>query len=1073
MRLCGGLTVWLIYAGASQDHDDALNKQTHLNNPQLSNQGHLGDEAERAAELVLSPDTGEPRSRARTVELVVGLAVAIAACVFTLLQLQPSLLVADTTPAGGDMGAHVWAPAYLRDNLLPNFRLTGWTPDWYAGFPAFHFYMIIPSLAIVALDQVLPYGVAFKLVTVSGVVLMPAAAWFLGRMARVPFPGPPLLAVGTLLFLFDTRFTIYGGNIASTLAGEFAFSIGLSFGLVYLGLLFRGLDTGEHRAWAALALALTGLSHLIPAFWVIIVTTIAFGFSGDYLRRLRWMAPMTVVAGLLSAFWVLPFVWRRAYLNDMGWEKLTEYAPNLRPDSGIWQGVFVFAAIAVVLSVLLRVRLGVVLGASVAVVGLMFVVMPQGRLWNARILPFYYLSLYLLAAIGLAQLGQLWRNLTWRVAVAVVGSMVVFFTVALPLGAIPGSVPDGGGYRFGSITTTTSNFVSAWAKWNYSGYERKTAYGEYYEVVTEMGELGESNGCGRAMWEYEKELDRFGTPMALMLLPHWTDGCIGSMEGLYFEASATTPYHFLNQSELSARPSRAQRDLPYAALDVEAGVEHLKLLGVKYYMAFSDSAVSQSRNDDDLTELMTIGEPWAVSHCRTEGGELARREDTECDGAEEFEDVSWQWTIFEVADAELVTPLVNEPAVLAGVSDGGEEWLDPSVDFYVDQSRWDVFLASDGPENWQRIDVDGTPETRPVTPVEVSDIEEGEQSISFRVDQPGSPVLVKTSYFPNWKVKGAAGPYRVAPNLMAVVPFDTDIELTYGWTTVDLVAWALTALGVVGIGVLALLRAPTMRPFATRDVAVYPGSIPEPDDETVEGNPDLVPFPSPGEDHEGHIPLTSEPDPRETVTEPAAVPDESTLVSGQDPVLLAPVPLAPVSLVEEGSLDQLALKGPAEDGGVPWETVRSPYDPPTDAAAEANQPRLPRRLMPGEESGSDWSGFVSPESNELSTAGGSLTDEAVEIVRRSRRLERDGESSSSAQSVTRWTDQPVGSPGTEPADVVDADIDSVAEPARRLGVAKPDPVAGARHGSPLAEPVSNPDEDMIRLFDDADDLKAR
>ena len=36
-----------------------------------------------------------------------------------------------------------------------------------------------------------------------------------------------------------------------------------------------------------------------------------------------------------------------------------------------------------------------------------------------------------------------------------------------------------------------------------------------------------------------------------MLLPYWTNNCIGSMEGLLFESSATTPYHFLNQSELS------------------------------------------------------------------------------------------------------------------------------------------------------------------------------------------------------------------------------------------------------------------------------------------------------------------------------------------------------------------------------------------------------------------------------------------------------------------------------------------------------------------------------------------
>ena len=41
----------------------------------------------------------------------------------------------NTTPTGGDMGAHVWGPAYLRDHLLPNGQLSGWSMDWYGGFP--------------------------------------------------------------------------------------------------------------------------------------------------------------------------------------------------------------------------------------------------------------------------------------------------------------------------------------------------------------------------------------------------------------------------------------------------------------------------------------------------------------------------------------------------------------------------------------------------------------------------------------------------------------------------------------------------------------------------------------------------------------------------------------------------------------------------------------------------------------------------------------------------------------------------------------------------------------------------
>ena len=197
---------------------------------------------------------------------VVGLAVAAACCLFVFVQMRPDLLFADTTPSGGDMGAHVWGPAYLRDHLLGQGRLAGWTTDWYAGFPAYHFYMVVPSLAIVAINAGLglllgipmglmivggtiwltqgtdkawrlrllgvlaallilsvPYGIAFKLVSVVGLVFFPLSAWIMGRLARAPEPIPAFLSVGSLIFLFDTNFTIYGGNIASTLAGEFAF----------------------------------------------------------------------------------------------------------------------------------------------------------------------------------------------------------------------------------------------------------------------------------------------------------------------------------------------------------------------------------------------------------------------------------------------------------------------------------------------------------------------------------------------------------------------------------------------------------------------------------------------------------------------------------------------------------------------------------------------------------------------------------------------------------------------------------------------------------------------------------
>ena len=67
-------------------------------------------------------------------------------------------------------------------------------------------------------------------------------------------------------------------------------------------------------------------------------------------------------------------------------------------------------------------------------------------------------------------------------------------------------------------------------------------------------------------------------------------------------------------------------------------------------------------------------------------------------------------------------------------------------------------------------------------PTQVSDIHEDSSTISFHVSEIGKPVLVRTSYFPNWKVHGATGPYRVAPNMMVVVPTSHDVKLTYGLT---------------------------------------------------------------------------------------------------------------------------------------------------------------------------------------------------------------------------------------------------------------------------------------------------
>jgi hypothetical protein len=835
----------------------------------------------------------------RAVEVLVTATVLILGTALVLAVLDPTNLFSDTTPTGGDMGSHVWGPRYLIDHVLPKFRLSGWTPDWYGGFPAYQFYMVVPSLLVVLLHVGLPwflaipvvlgaialglagwrrerlypyrwvlvavavlvanlaiplsYNRSFKLVTAIGLLSLPLASWAMAKLADLPFPIPPLAAAAGVLFLFNREplfnntGNIIGGNFQSTMAGEFAFSVSLSLAVLYLGVAVRGLRTGRHRALAAVVFALAGLCHLIPAFFVLGCTAALFVVHPGR-ARFRWLATMVPVAGLLTAFWVVPFALRADYVNDMGWEKLplpsgevTDVGYYLYP-SGLRYLLYV-GALGVIVSVIRRYSVGLVLALAWVAVDVAFVVLPQARLWNARLLPFMYLSVALLAAIGVGEVlriigaaasGRVDRPLRLVTAGgALLAALGTLLYVAMPIDGIASGLisrgvvtdPDTNAAqteaRFGWFTTTATNPAPGWATYNYEGLELKEAspagcdqpgaavactsggWNEFRDLVQTMAGIGEDPryGCGRAFWEYEKDrVGGYGTPMALMMLPYFTQSCIGSQEGLYFESSATVPYHFMMQSELSPGPSQPQRDLAYPGFDVDAGVRHLQLLGVRYYLATSPEAVEQASAHPDLTEIA----------------------------------VSGPWHVFEVAQSEVVAPLTYEPVVAEGMGRGQDGWLPTAAAWFDDETVLDVPLAVDGPEDWQRVEVDPVPEelrrvvryardqlgeTGPIDQlpelprtelpaIEVTDIETGIDTISFEVSEPGVPVLVRTSYFPNWQVEGAEGPYRVTPNLMVVVPTQEQVSMHYGRTPIDYLAVALTVLGLVGLVLLA--RAPAI-----------------------------------------------------------------------------------------------------------------------------------------------------------------------------------------------------------------------------------------------------------------------
>jgi hypothetical protein len=266
------------------------------------------------------------------------------------------------------------------------------------------------------------------------------------------------------------------------------------------------------------------------------------------------------------------------------------------------------------------------------------------------------------------------------------------------------------------------------------------------------------------------------------------------MEGLFFEASGTTPYHFVTAAAISSNSSNPVRELRYDDNDDAKGVPYLQTLGVKYLMVFTEKAKAEADKRPELTELASVG----------------------------------PWNIYQVADSDLVVPLTTQPVVVnPRGGDQRERKLELGMSWFQHQDEWAAMPADDGPADWQRIDVavdasrsDGLApgasgrkidivqpsepiQAKALPPVKVSNVQLGDQDLRFTVDQIGVPVLVKISYFPNWKVSGAEGPYRIAPNLMVVVPTSTDVHLTYERSTLDYLAYLLT---LIGIGMLIFMR---------------------------------------------------------------------------------------------------------------------------------------------------------------------------------------------------------------------------------------------------------------------------
>ncbi|HLU53283.1 MAG TPA: hypothetical protein VK011_06815 [Acidimicrobiia bacterium] len=743
-----------------------------------------------------------------------------------LAVLNPHLIVQANTPTGGDMGAHVLGPAYLRDVLLPQGRVLGWSQAWFAGFPAFYFYFPLPSLVIVLLDVFLPYGVAFKVVTVLGLLGTPPAAYYLARSLNLGRVVSAVAAAAGVVFVFMESYTIYGANIASTLAGEFSFSWSFAFSLVYLANLIKGLrDDRRFLVWAAVFLGLTALCHIITTIVVVLASIPVLFWKRGLNTVLVWLGGFA-----LAGFWALPLLMRIGYTSDMAWTPLSKLEEILPAE--IWLLLPLAVAGAVILA---RRSPRVIPVATFTLLPVIYFPLPsllhetfpdvftesRWKLWNGRLLPYWYFGVAFLAAIAVGFIAR-WiirrlperASMWWgRGMLAVMGAVAV--ASAMANSDAPGWLPWTiaaiavalfglsflyvGSIRVRSLVVAAAgvvlalgglagvSFVDGWAKWNYEGYEAKEPWPEYRGLMETIATLPP----GRVVWEPDSGddgLNKYGTPMSPMLIPYWTKGTHPSMEGLYFESSLTTPFHFILAGEMAVNPSNPVPGLTYHNFAMERGVRHMELYGVRYYVAYNEEAAEKARTMPEL-QYVTESPPFTIF-------EMVETPSI-------VEPATFQPVVYEAPDGGMSDKVLG----LVGAGAAGPTFNDVALEWFDDVDLLDLWVTADGPENWPRIDdLSELPRTPLPGSAEgaVTEVEVEDHRLSFTTSAVGVPHLVKVSYFPNWVAEGAEGPYHAAPSLMVVVPTDEEVVLEFRRQWPEYVGWFLTVAalgGLAGLGV--------------------------------------------------------------------------------------------------------------------------------------------------------------------------------------------------------------------------------------------------------------------------------
>ena len=693
-----------------------------------------------------------------------------------LIFMRVELIFSDLLPTGGDMGAHVVPTKFFVTELFNNFKLSGWSQDWFSGYPVYYFYFPLPPIITSLLNFLFPFSISFKaMVLISQVLLVVSIEMLMRKNPKeFSFYG---FGVG-LLYLLTESFTIFGGNLASSLAGQYSFTYSIAFANLSLFYLIKSKQKYSIEI-ASILIGLTVLSHLIP--FMIYLPIFAFYFLKSDVKIYKKISAFLFFLFIAIRFSISLFL-NLEFTTNMTYTPYTQISDLVKSDIL----PFLLGAVIYIVSSSSKTSLKVISGIEIYLISIsiyLFFYGPESALWNGRIIPFFNLGIIILF-FNLLHLDI--KNLTKKLqgkypillfillansyfmylyfskwgssysttTISVI--LIIFFMFLISINSRNFLIYT----TIISLTFGTLSYLPHWLNWNFSGYESKNNWSD----ITSLYESLDTLEPGRIMWEPNSDLNKYGTPMVLMTIPMFTDH--QSVEGLYFDTSITTPLNYLTVSGLAERPSNPVGGLTYINGEFDKGFRLMEDLGVDYFIAYTSSIKDKANKDENFNFLFS-NEVFNVYSINSEKVEL----------------VEDNLYIFE-------SPGFYERLRNAVLRQGSEQnFFDSAYKSFKDELNYKII------ENYDESFADPSDKN---TTLLISDLNIQNELITFKTNKPNQLHLIKVSYFPNWKIKNGYGPFRISPSFMAVIPKDEFVEIKFESSNVEKASNLLSILTLFG-----------------------------------------------------------------------------------------------------------------------------------------------------------------------------------------------------------------------------------------------------------------------------------